>query len=104
MHRPFFLQKKRPSRRKTSLSAPVDWRAIAGVTLIEAVCVRETVEPEYSVSGPSGSWTAAESADGFHEGMDMGCSRIRKDRLDNLAQQDRDDLTPATTACQYEYR
>jgi hypothetical protein len=27
--------------------------AIAGVPLIEAICVREKVEPEYSVSGPA---------------------------------------------------
>ncbi len=75
----------------------MDRRAIVGVALIEAACARETVETEYSVSGPQRSWTAADPADGYHEGMDMGCSRIRKDRLDNLAQQDRDDLTPATT-------
>ena len=77
----------------------MDRRAIAGVALIEAACARETVETEYSVSGSQRSWTAADPADGYHEWMDMGCSRIRKDRLDNLAQQDRNDLTPVTTTC-----
>ena len=82
-------------------SGPAD---SAGVTLIEAVCARETVVPEYSVSGPARSWTAADCSRRIHEGMDMGCSRRRKERLDNLAQQDRDNPTPCPTPWESEHR
>ena len=34
----------------------------------------------------------------------MGCSRTRKERLDNLARQDRDDPTPYPTPWEYEHR
>ena len=49
----------------------------------------------------NGGWIPA---DGNHEGMDMGCSRTRKERLDNLARQDRDDPTPYPTPWEYEHR
>ena len=58
--------------------------------MIEAAGARETVVPEYSVSGPCRSWTAADDSRRIHEGMDMGCSRKRKERRDNPAILDRD--------------
>ena len=72
-------------------SGPAD---SAGVALIEAACVRETVEPEYSVSGLRGPGRLPNTGRRIHEGMDMGCSRTRKERLDNLAKQDRDNRIP----------
>jgi hypothetical protein len=35
--------------------------------------------------------------------MDMGCSRRGKERLDNLAREDRDDPTPSHTPWEYNY-
>ena len=64
-------------------SGPAD---SAGVALIEAACVRETVA-QNTWCQDRWSWTAAGFSRRVHEGMDMGCSRIRKERLDNLAQQ-----------------
>ena len=77
LHRPFFLRRRGPrvASQPDQPSGPAD---SAGVALIEAACVRETVEPEYSVSGPAGPERRLDTSRRNHEGMDMGCSRSEK--------------------------
>ena len=76
----------------------------AGVALNEAACAARRSNQNtrcQDLAVLSGGWIPA---DGNHEGMDMGCSRTRKERLDNLARQDRDDPTPYPTPWEYEHR
>jgi len=56
----------------------VDRRSTAGVALIEAACARETVAPEYSVSGPAGPGRLLISADGFTKGWIWGAAAREK--------------------------